>query len=78
VPVEDAFRALRPDRIIAVNVTGDPLFQSSGVTCTVDEVKINIPQYQPEDELGGAGKTFDWIYRLGFAVMSEALSKLAK
>ena len=78
VPVEDAFRVFRPDRIIAVNVTGDPMFQSKDVTCAVDEVKLNIPQFKPEDELSGAGKTFDWLYKLGFAGMTEALLRTAR
>lgn len=78
VPVEDAFRVFNPDRIIAVNVTGDSMFQSKDVTCSVDEVKLNIPQFKPEEELSGAGKNFDWLYKIGFAGMTEALSKITR
>jgi predicted acylesterase/phospholipase RssA len=78
VPVEDAFRLFHPDRIIAVNVTGDPMFQSKDVTCSVDEVKLNIPQFQPGDELSGAGKNFDWLYKIGLTGMTEALAKILR
>jgi predicted acylesterase/phospholipase RssA len=78
IPVEDAFRVFHPDRIIAVNVTGDPMFLSKDVTCIVDEVKLNIPPFKPEEELSGTGKNFDWLYKTGFAGMTEALSKITR
>ena len=78
VPVEDAFRAFHPDRIIAVNATGDPIFQTKEVTCSVDEVKLNIPEFTPGEELRGAGKNFDWLYKIGFDGMTESLSRIPR
>lgn len=76
IPVEDACRTFRPDRIIAVNVTGDPIFYSKDMTCKLTEIKLNIPEFKAEEELGGMGRNFDWLYRVGFDGMADALNKL--
>ncbi len=76
IPVEDACRTFRPDRVIAVNVTGDPVIYSKDMTCKITEVKLNIPEFKPEEELGGTGRNFEWLYRVGFDSMVEALKKL--
>lgn len=76
IPVEDACRTFRPDRVIAVNVTGDPVIFSRDMTCKVTEVKLNIPDFRPEEELGGSGRNFNWLYKVGFDGMTQALAKL--
>ncbi len=73
VPVEDAFRVFHPDRILAVNVTGDPMFYSGNVACAIEELKLEIPQFNAGEELSGAGKTFDMLYRIGFDRMTSFL-----
>jgi predicted acylesterase/phospholipase RssA len=75
VPVEDAFRIFKPDRIIAVNVTGDPVFYSRAVTATVIEVNLNIPAFKPQDELAGTGRNFEWLYKVGFDELTAALAQ---
>jgi predicted acylesterase/phospholipase RssA len=77
VPVEDAFRAFRPDRIIAVNVTGDQIFHTQEVTCSINEVKLSIPEFTTEEELSGTGSNFDRLYKIGFDGMADALTRIA-
>lgn len=55
-PIEDAYNLFKPDRIIALNVTGRNAFYSQSVKCKVDEIVIDINQIQAiyknkEDEL---------------------------
>lgn len=76
VPVEDAFRVFKPDRIIAVNATGDQVFHSKDVTCSLTEVKLNIPEFKAEEELSGTGRNFNWLYKVGYDGMADALSKI--
>jgi predicted acylesterase/phospholipase RssA len=76
VPVEDAFRAFRPDRIIAVNVTGDQMFHTQAVTCSINEVKLIIPQFTSEEELSGTGSNFNRLYKMGFDGMAEVLARI--
>jgi predicted acylesterase/phospholipase RssA len=75
VPVEDAFRAFRPDRIIAVNVTGEQVFHTQDVTCGIQEVKLNIPEFTTAEELSGSGANFDRLYRIGFDGVADALTR---
>ncbi len=77
VPVEDAFRAFRPDRIIAVNVTGDQMFHTQEVTCSINEVRLIIPEFTTEEELSGIGRNFDRLYKIGFDGMADALTRVA-
>ena len=76
VPVEDAYRVFKPDRIIAVNVTGDQLFHTQSVTCSINEVKLFIPVSTTDEELSGTGRSFDRLYKIGFDAMAEALTKI--
>ena len=75
IPVEDAFRLFRPARIIAVNVTGDPVFYSKNVSASVIEVNLNIPAFKPEEELAGTGRNFGWLYKVGYDAMMTALAQ---
>jgi hypothetical protein len=77
VPVADAFRAFSPDRIIAVNVTGDQMFHTQEVTCSINEVKLIIPEFTTEEELSGTGSNFDRLYKIGFDRMADALTRVA-
>jgi predicted acylesterase/phospholipase RssA len=77
VPVEDAFRAFKPDRIIAVNVTADQMFHTQDVTCSINEVKLIIPEFTTDEELSGTGRNFDRLYKIGFDGMSDALTRIA-
>ncbi len=77
VPVEDAFRVFKPDRIIAVNVTGDPIFYSRNVSASVIEVSLNIPAFKPEEELAGTGRNFGWLYKVGYDGTTAALVQSA-
>jgi predicted acylesterase/phospholipase RssA len=76
IPVEDAFRTFQPDRVIAINATGDPMFHSSEVKCVIEEVKLDIPQLNPGEELSGNGKDFETLYRVGFDRTMEVLKRL--
>jgi predicted acylesterase/phospholipase RssA len=76
IPVEDAFRTFQPDRVIAVNATGDPMFHSRDVNCAIDEVKLVIPEFNPGEELSGNGKNFEMLYRVGFDCTMEVLKRL--
>jgi predicted acylesterase/phospholipase RssA len=78
IPVEDACRTFQTERIVAVNVTGDSTYYSRQMTCKVTEVKLNIPDFRPEEELSGSGRNFEWLYRVGFDGMTDALGKLGQ
>ncbi len=66
VPIEEAFSAFQPDRIIAINTTGAPAVFSANVSCPVEEIAVElIPDINAENALRGEDPDFFRLYDEG-------------
>ncbi|TVR67995.1 MAG: hypothetical protein EA427_11775 [Spirochaetaceae bacterium] len=75
VPIEEAFSAFRPDRIIAINATGSPAIYSDRVTCEVEEIRIPVLEaIDLQNALRGADPDFTRLYRAGWDAVVEHYS----
>lgn len=75
VPVEDAFAAFRPARLIVINVTGEPALYSKRVTAVVDEVMVDDCVPPAEPAMRGVGPEFEAARRTGFSQTKDALAR---
>lgn len=67
VPVEDACATFGPARLIAVNVTGQPVFHSASMDCPLVEVRVPLGELKSSPEvLKGEGPVFEAVYRAGY------------
>ncbi|MDH5414632.1 MAG: patatin-like phospholipase family protein [Flavobacteriaceae bacterium] len=64
VPIEDAVRLFHPTQVIAVNVTGNPVFYTKDAGVIVKEITIFVKDR--DEAMKGFGQEFDNIYRLGY------------
>jgi hypothetical protein len=63
-PVEDACRLFPDARLIAVNVTGTPVFHSAAMRCPLLEVRIDVGEVDEESIVRG-GPAFDRVVTTG-------------
>lgn len=75
VPVEDAFTAFHPARLIVINVTGEPALYSKRVAAIVDEVMIDDCEPPADPAMRGVGPEFERARRSGYDQTRAALSR---
>ena len=71
-PVEDACRLFPDARLIAVNVTGTPVFHSAAMRCPLLEVRIDVGPVDEESIVRG-GPAFERIVTTGRDATTSAL-----
>lgn len=75
VPVEDAFAAFHPARLIVINVTGEPALYSKRVTAVVDEVLVDDCEPPADPAMRGVGPEFERARLAGYTQTREALAR---
>jgi len=73
IPVEDACKVFPRARLIAINVTDEPVFYSSAMKCPLLEVRVSTPPVGNEALL--PGPTFDALVNAGFSQTWSAVAK---
>lgn len=74
VPLDDACR-LRPDaHFIVSNVTGGPLYLSAAMTCSYEEIWVDLPGIDARKAFAGEGTEFEGLVSSGFAAAEAALA----
>jgi NTE family protein len=73
-PVEEACRVFPGANLLVVNVTGQPAFFSSKMTCPLLEVKVQ-PTGLPAEEVLTFGEAYQRNVRAGFTAMKLALGR---
>jgi NTE family protein len=73
-PVEDACRLFPDHALLAINVSGQPLFYSARMTCPVREVTVAAAGLAPEEALA-FGPAFDRAVSAGHAATRAALAR---
>jgi predicted acylesterase/phospholipase RssA len=63
-PVHDACQLFPGARLIAINVTGEPLFTGPDLDCDVREVRVNVA-VPPVEAFTGRGPAFEAVYGAG-------------
>jgi predicted acylesterase/phospholipase RssA len=72
IPVEDACTRFHPSNIIAINVTGYPVFVSRNMNCNFQEITINPGKDIPRDAMLGVGPDFERVYEMGHDAITSA------
>jgi predicted acylesterase/phospholipase RssA len=75
VPVEDAYSTFLPERLVVINVTGEPALYSQRVRAIVDEVLVEACPAQPDPAMRGTGPEFERIRRAGYEQTRAALAR---
>lgn len=72
VPVQEAAATFRPDRIIAINVTGTPALFSVSRDIRVEEIPIAIDEHVDRtNALMGKNPDFELLYAAGYRAVRE-------
>ncbi len=72
VPIEDAYRTFKPERIIAVNAHGGESVYTGAVLCPVEEIFVSPGEGDP-GALSGRGAGYDGLVETGRRRVSEFL-----
>jgi len=74
MPIEEACRIFPGANLLAINVTGQPSFHTSKMTCPVLEVTV-APTGLPPEEVLAFGAPYEQAVDRGFAATLQALEK---
>ncbi|HXT99553.1 MAG TPA: patatin-like phospholipase family protein [Polyangia bacterium] len=74
-PVQDACAAFPDANLLAINVSGQPIFTDASMKCPVFEVRIDPPPVAPADILS-LGESYRRVVESGRTAMRAALPRL--
>ena len=74
-PVQDACATFPDANLLAINVSGQPIFTDATMKCPLLEVRVDPPQVSPE-EIMELGDSYQQILARGRAATRAALSRL--
>jgi predicted acylesterase/phospholipase RssA len=71
-PVQDACRLFPDANLLAINVTGQPIFKDAGTRCPVMEVRV-VPEPVTIEDVFALGEVYDRVVESGRAATLAAL-----
>ena len=75
VPIEEAYLAFSPTKIIAINVTGEPAVYTENVKCKVIEINIDVSELYISDNKSSMNRQIKSVYNSGYQQTTKYLTK---
>ncbi len=73
VPIEEAYLAFLPTRIISINVTGEPAVYTNKVKCKVIEIELSVDELTNTDNWESINAQIKELYKTGFEQTKNSL-----